>query len=62
MNEIRDAIVSAIALLRVLRTVQIASGDKESDSEIQADIASTEEQLSIALRLIGDIQNDSRNN
>ena len=62
MKEIRDAIVSAIALLRVLKSVRIDSGDKESDSEIQADIASTEEQLSIALRLIGDIQNDPRNN
>lgn len=62
MKEIRDAIVSAIALLRVLKSVRIDSGDKESDSEIRADIASTEEQLSIALRLIGDIQNDPRNN
>lgn len=62
MKEIRDAIVSAIALLRVLKSVRIDSGDKESDSEIQADIASSEQQLSIALRLIGDIQNDPRNN
>lgn len=61
MDEIRDAVVSAIALLRVLRTVRIDSGDKESDDEIQEDIASTEDQLSNALRLIGDMM-EERNN
>lgn len=59
MNTIRDAVVSAIALLRVLQNVQIDSGDPQDDDEIREDIIRTELQLTNALKLIGDMQDQS---
>lgn len=62
MEDIRDAIVSAIALLRVLKGVRIDSGNTQDDSEIHEVIERTEEQLSEALERIEKLQNDPRNN
>lgn len=49
MDEIRNAIVSAIALLRVLKGVRIDSGNEQDDEEIQAVVLKTELDLSAAL-------------
>ena len=61
MNSIRDALMSAIALLRVLQTVQVDSGDAQDNAEIEADIVRTEEQLSNALELITDMIDGRQN-